>query len=86
MATILELGGVRPTIGKDVWLAPTAVLAGDVRIGDRASVWFGAVPGVPAAERMPLSGTAQRWTETAAAEYQEYRRRYQTSSVVIEGG
>ena len=43
MATILELGGVRPTIGEEVWLAPTAVLAGDVRVGDRASVWFGAV-------------------------------------------
>jgi carbonic anhydrase/acetyltransferase-like protein (isoleucine patch superfamily) len=26
-----------------VYLAPTAVLAGDVRISDRSSVWFGAV-------------------------------------------
>jgi carbonic anhydrase/acetyltransferase-like protein (isoleucine patch superfamily) len=43
MATIVELGGVAPTIGEDVWLAPTAVLIGDVRIGDRANVWFGAV-------------------------------------------
>ena len=43
MATIVELDGVAPTIGADVYLAPTAVLVGDVRIGDRASVWFGAV-------------------------------------------
>jgi carbonic anhydrase/acetyltransferase-like protein (isoleucine patch superfamily) len=43
MAVIVELGGVRPTIGEDVWLAPTAVLVGDVRVGDRASIWFGAV-------------------------------------------
>ena len=43
MATIVELGGVRPTIGADVWLAPTAVLIGDVHVGDRASIWFGAV-------------------------------------------
>jgi carbonic anhydrase/acetyltransferase-like protein (isoleucine patch superfamily) len=43
MATIIELGGVRPTIGQDVYLAPTAVLVGDVHIGDRASIWFGAV-------------------------------------------
>ena len=43
MATIVELGGVRPTIGEDVWLAPTAVLIGDVHVGDRANVWFGAV-------------------------------------------
>lgn len=43
MATIVELDGVAPTIGHDVFLAPTAVLAGDVRVGDRANVWFGAV-------------------------------------------
>ncbi|WP_320671232.1 gamma carbonic anhydrase family protein [Patulibacter defluvii] len=43
MATLVELDGVRPTIGEDVFLAPTAVLIGDVRIGDRSSVWFGAV-------------------------------------------
>jgi carbonic anhydrase/acetyltransferase-like protein (isoleucine patch superfamily) len=43
MATLVEVNGVRPTIGVDVWLAPTAVLIGDVRVGDRASVWFGAV-------------------------------------------
>lgn len=43
MAYLIELDGVSPTIGADVYLAPTAVLAGDVRVGDRASVWFGAV-------------------------------------------
>lgn len=43
MATIVELDGVVPTIGEDVYLAPTCVLIGDVRIGDRANVWFGAV-------------------------------------------
>jgi carbonic anhydrase/acetyltransferase-like protein (isoleucine patch superfamily) len=43
MATLVELDGVSPTIGEDVYLAPTAVLIGDVRVGDRASIWFGAV-------------------------------------------
>ena len=43
MATIVELDGSSPTIGADVWLAPTAVLIGDVRVGDRANIWFGAV-------------------------------------------
>jgi carbonic anhydrase/acetyltransferase-like protein (isoleucine patch superfamily) len=176
MAVIVELGGVRPTIGDDVWLAPTAVLAGDVRVGDRASIWFGAVlrgdsssitigagtsvqdnavvhcakdlptvvgddvvvghaamlegcviedgavvgmgaivlqrarlgagsmlaagavlserreigagmlaAGVPAVEKKPLSGAARSWSETAAAEYQEYRHRYLTTGAVIEG-
>ena len=42
-ATILELDGVAPTIGEDVFIAPTAVLIGDVRVGDRANIWFGAV-------------------------------------------
>ncbi len=43
MATIVELDGVGPTIGEGVFLAPTAVLVGDVRVGDRANIWFGAV-------------------------------------------
>ena len=43
MATIVELDGVAPTIGEGVFLAPTAVLIGDVRVGDRANIWFGAV-------------------------------------------
>jgi carbonic anhydrase/acetyltransferase-like protein (isoleucine patch superfamily) len=43
VATLIEIDGVAPTIGRDVYLAPSAVLTGDVRIGDRASVWFGAV-------------------------------------------
>ena len=176
MATLVELDGVRPTIGADVWLAPTAVLVGDVRVGDRASIWFGAVlrgdsshitigagtsvqdnavvhcahdlptvvgenaivghaamlegcvvedgavvgmgaivlqrarlgagsmlaagavlserreigpgmlaAGVPAAEKKPLSGSALAWSENAAADYQTYRQRYLTTSVVIEG-
>jgi carbonic anhydrase/acetyltransferase-like protein (isoleucine patch superfamily) len=154
-----------------VWLAPTAVLVGDVRVGDRANIWFGAVlrgdsshieigagcsiqdnavihcaddlptligtdvvvghgamlegcvveehaligmgaiilqrarvgasamvaagavvgeggavgarrlaAGVPAREKKELSGSALRWTETAAEHYQEYRRRYMTTS------
>jgi carbonic anhydrase/acetyltransferase-like protein (isoleucine patch superfamily) len=43
VATIVELDGVVPTIGDDVFLAPTAVLVGDVRVGDRANIWFGTV-------------------------------------------
>jgi carbonic anhydrase/acetyltransferase-like protein (isoleucine patch superfamily) len=171
MATILELDGVAPTIGADVWLAPTAVLVGDVRVGERANIWFGTVlrgdssyieigagcsiqdnavihcadelptvigadvvvghgamlegcvveeraligmgaivlqrarvgasamvaagavvgeggtvgarmlaAGVPAREKKELSGSALQWTETAADHYQEYRRRYLTTS------
>jgi carbonic anhydrase/acetyltransferase-like protein (isoleucine patch superfamily) len=43
MATIVELDGVAPSVGEGVFLAPTAVLVGDVRVGDRANIWFGAV-------------------------------------------
>ena len=174
MATIVELDGVRPTVGADVWLAPTAVLIGDVHVGDRASIWFGAVlrgdasritvgtrtsiqdncvihcadglpteigddvvvghgsllegcviedgavvgmgsivlqrarvgakavlaagavlserkevapgmlaAGVPAVAKKPLSGSARRWTETAAVEYQRYRERYLAGARVL---
>lgn len=43
MAYLIELNGARPTVGEEVYLAPTAVLIGDVHIGDRSSVWFGTV-------------------------------------------
>jgi carbonic anhydrase/acetyltransferase-like protein (isoleucine patch superfamily) len=173
---LIELGGIRPTIGREVWIAPTAVLVGNVHVGDRASIWFGAVlrgdssriaigagtsvqdnavihcadglptvvgedvivghgallegcgvgdgavvgmgaivlqrarlgagsmlaagavlserrevgpgllaAGVPAVEKKQLSGSAKGWSETAAAEYQQYRERYLNTSVVIEG-
>lgn len=172
MATLVEFAGASPTIGKDVWLAPTAVLIGDVRVGDRATIWFGAVlrgdfsrievgeqssiqdnavlhcapdlptvvgrgvtvghgallegctvedgafvgmgaivlqyarlgagamlaaggvlserraispgvlaAGVPASEKKPLSGSAQRWTEIAMTDYQVLRRRYLAADV-----
>src|SRR5487761_345209 len=38
-----ELGGKRPQVHPDAYIAPTAVLIGDVVVGAGASVWFGAV-------------------------------------------
>ena len=38
-----ELGGRRPRVHPDAYIAPTAVLIGDVEIAQGASVWFGAV-------------------------------------------
>src|ERR1700730_2445396 len=38
-----ELGGKRPRVHPDAYVAPTAVLIGDVELGPGASVWFGAV-------------------------------------------
>jgi len=38
-----ELDGKRPHVHPDAFVAPTAVLIGDVEIGSNASVWFGAV-------------------------------------------
>ncbi len=40
---IYELNGVRPTLGRDVFVAESAAVIGDVHLGDGASVWFGAV-------------------------------------------
>lgn len=34
---------VEPQLGAGAWVAPSADLVGDVRLGARASVWFGAV-------------------------------------------
>jgi carbonic anhydrase/acetyltransferase-like protein (isoleucine patch superfamily) len=35
--------GVRPRIGENVFIAPTAAVIGDVEILDGASIWYGAV-------------------------------------------
>lgn len=43
MALIMPLRGFTPVIGKDVFLAPTAAVIGDVVIGDECSVWFNVV-------------------------------------------
>lgn len=43
MGTVLALKDKKPVIGKDVYIAPNAVVAGDVEIGDNSSVWFSGV-------------------------------------------
>ena len=40
---LYALGELVPTLGPGAWAAPSADLIGDVRLGIRSSVWFGAV-------------------------------------------
>jgi carbonic anhydrase/acetyltransferase-like protein (isoleucine patch superfamily) len=40
---IIEYRGKRPRVAASAFVAPTAVLIGDVEIGPESSVWFGAV-------------------------------------------
>jgi len=42
---LYEFAGVRPSLPENgtAWVAPSADLIGDVRLGDKSSVWFGAV-------------------------------------------
>lgn len=40
---LIEFDGKKPQIGKNVFIAPTAVIIGDVVIGDNSSIWFNAV-------------------------------------------
>jgi carbonic anhydrase/acetyltransferase-like protein (isoleucine patch superfamily) len=37
---ILAFDGRTPVLGEGVWVAPTAVVTGDVHLGDRSSIWF----------------------------------------------
>jgi carbonic anhydrase/acetyltransferase-like protein (isoleucine patch superfamily) len=43
MAVIIEFEGRRPRVADSGFIAPTAVLLGDVEIGENVSVWFSAV-------------------------------------------
>jgi carbonic anhydrase/acetyltransferase-like protein (isoleucine patch superfamily) len=40
---LLEFEGHWPRLGRDVYVATTAVLIGDVEVGDGCSIWFNAV-------------------------------------------
>ena len=40
---LYSIDGLSPLLGPGAWAAPSADLIGDVRLGARASVWFGAV-------------------------------------------
>lgn len=40
---LYSIADTAPTLGSDAWVAPSADLIGDVRLGARASVWFGAI-------------------------------------------
>jgi len=43
MATIVTFRGKTPEIHPTAFVAPTAVLIGDVTLGEESSIWFGAV-------------------------------------------
>lgn len=43
MAVILSFNGKSPSIHPSAFVAPTAVLIGDVTVGEESSIWFGAV-------------------------------------------
>ncbi len=43
MPTVLTVNGKTPDIDPSAYVAENAVVAGDVRLGPRASVWFGCV-------------------------------------------
>ncbi len=40
---LYALGSLTPQLAPGAWAAPSADLIGDVRLGERASIWFGAV-------------------------------------------
>lgn len=40
---VYEIDGAAPSFAAGAWAAPSADLIGDVRLGARSSVWFGAV-------------------------------------------
>lgn len=41
MPVILPYKGAKPKIAAEAWIAPNAVVTGDVEIGPRSSIWFG---------------------------------------------
>jgi carbonic anhydrase/acetyltransferase-like protein (isoleucine patch superfamily) len=65
----------RARVGASAMVAAGAVVGEGGAVGARMLA-----AGVPARDKKELSGSALRWTETAADHYQDYRRRYMTTS------
>lgn len=42
-ATVRSFGGTSPVFGRGIFFAETAVIVGDVAIGDQSSIWYGTV-------------------------------------------
>jgi carbonic anhydrase/acetyltransferase-like protein (isoleucine patch superfamily) len=40
---LVSLEGLEPEVADSAWVAPSAVVVGQVRVGDDASIWYGAV-------------------------------------------
>jgi carbonic anhydrase/acetyltransferase-like protein (isoleucine patch superfamily) len=40
---LYEIDGLSPTVPSNSWVAPSADLIGDVRLGEEVGIWFGAV-------------------------------------------
>ncbi len=40
---VWSLDGVTPRVASDAWIAPTAVVIGNVEVGAGASIWFGCI-------------------------------------------
>ena len=68
---IVEYRGKRPKIAPTAFVAPTAVLIGDVEIGPEASIWFGAIlrgdNGRSESARAPRFRTMRSFTSANAA-------------------
>lgn len=43
MSNIITVKGFTPKAHSTAWLAPNAIITGDVEIGENASIWFGVV-------------------------------------------
>ena len=41
--TLMGVSEKKPELGKGVFIAPNAAVMGNVKIGDRASIWYGSV-------------------------------------------
>jgi hypothetical protein len=68
---LLPHGYAFPEVAGSAWVAPRAVVVGDVRLGEEASVWYGAVLRgdtelTPRSEPAPTSRTAACCTPTPA--------------------
>ena len=63
---LIEHGGKRPAVDRTAWVAPNAVLSGEVSVGPRARILYGAILTAENGSRISIGAETVVITDTGA--------------------
>ena len=75
---LIEHGGKRPAVDRTAWVAPNAVLSGEVSVGPRARILYGAILTAENGSRISIGA------ETVVMEHAELVRLFNNEPPDVE--